>query len=193
MQTEQAFKEIRGVRVPLAFELPAGMVLPEAPPLGRPVERAELVERAEWYADQRVPYLEQGRTLEGMDCVGLLVVVGKDLGLTTFDFLEYARPDTPLFQILLEAHLLKIPVEEAGPGDIFGLKYVRAPHHCGLVTARQWVTVAREGFWRYTMVHATRDAAVVDGKPVGVVRMPLDSGWMRKVHSAYRVPSLIVE
>ncbi|MCC7546200.1 MAG: C40 family peptidase [Burkholderiales bacterium] len=54
-----------------------------------------IVEAARAYRD--VPYLHQGRSRAGLDCVGLLIKVGHDVGLipASWDYTHYERAQWP--------------------------------------------------------------------------------------------------
>lgn len=51
-----------------------------------------------------VPYLHQGRSRDGMDCVGLLVVIANEIG---FEYVDYARYRRAARWTLLYVHLAR--------------------------------------------------------------------------------------
>ena len=50
---------------------------------------SDIVDQARGYLG--TPFLHQGRTRHGLDCVGLVIRVAHDLGLSDYDIDHYAR------------------------------------------------------------------------------------------------------
>lgn len=106
-------------------------------------------------------FLHQGRDPEtGVDCVGLLVVMGRMIGYPWLQDAEgYRRtPSADTIRRTLEANCDEIPLGEARPGDIFlmrmgGIK----PRHCSLLWSEG------EGV-RAEIIHASRDGVRVQPK-----------------------------
>lgn len=65
------------------------------------------------------PWRHQGRSGEGVDCLGLVLLVAHELELTDFDTRDYARQatDESMLQQCRE-HLVEIPRAMARPGDV---------------------------------------------------------------------------
>lgn len=76
-----------------------------------------------------VKWRHQGRTREGVDCVGLVVMVARALGLSDVDRTDYARQaaDETLREIMRE-HLLEIPAASAAPGDVVLMRFGAQRH-----------------------------------------------------------------
>ena len=97
----------------------------------------DIVEKAREYLG--TPFHHQGRLkFKGIDCIGLLVGVAKELGIFHHDNTEYSRdPDGKTLIEELEKVLDPIPVENVGPGDILVFWFqrrTRHPQHVGIVT-----------------------------------------------------------
>lgn len=66
-----------------------------------------------------VPWRHQGRTRAGIDCIGLLVLVAADLGLSAYDSPGYGREPAGVFLAHLgAAGCQRLPAAAAGDGDI---------------------------------------------------------------------------
>lgn len=102
------------------------------------------------------PFRLHGRGPGGVDCVGLVVVVARELGLDFDDFLGYGRhaADHALLRHL-ECVAEREPLDASGPGSLVVLAERRFPGHCGFragddrvvhaSTARRAVAVDRLG------------------------------------------------
>ena len=72
-----------------------------------------------------LPFVHQGRSGEtGVDCVGLLVVMGEKIKYPQiFDVAEYRRiPSSTVIKETLMKNMDEIPLEDAKPGDVFLMK-----------------------------------------------------------------------
>jgi hypothetical protein len=84
------------------------------------------------------PWRHQDR-LQGVavDCGGLILGVGRELGLLDFDTRAYGRiPDGQQLRALCEQHLISKPAIEAAPGDVLLMRFTRHPQHLAIVGAR---------------------------------------------------------
>ena len=84
-----------------------------------------------------VNYASQGRTREiGLDCGGLLLVVGRALGLTELEELGYSNsPDGERFEQLLDENCDRVePKEDLRIGDIIAVDYGKGIQHTAFVT-----------------------------------------------------------
>jgi cell wall-associated NlpC family hydrolase len=79
------------------------------------------------------PWIHQGRLQGvGVDCGGLIIGVGKELGLLDFDTQAYGRiPDGQRLRALCEEHLLAKPVSEIVPGDVLLMRFTRIARRSG--------------------------------------------------------------
>lgn len=97
--------------------------------------RSEIISQARVYLG--TPHVHQGRVggpNGAMDCAGLLIVVGKDLGVVPpdFDFVHYNEiNDGSELISILEVFCTEIDNNDAQPGDIFVASVMGNPQHCG--------------------------------------------------------------
>lgn len=121
-----------------------------------------------------VPYLHQGRTANGLDCIGLAVVVAHALEVSDYDIDGYSRvPSGHMMKRLLSEQMRPIPVEDARMGDFLHLAFSGQPQHIAIITKTNPVYI----------IHADS----VFGK---VVEHRLDDKWRARVRGAYRLPGL---
>ncbi len=112
----------------------------------------------------------QGRSRAGVDCIGLLVLIAQDLGLSVFDQTDYShQPDGQRLQAALEAHLT--PVAVPAPGDVLLIRFQQLPQHVALLV---------DGG---DIIHAYAQAR-------RVVRHRLDDLWRSRMVRAYRFPGV---
>jgi cell wall-associated NlpC family hydrolase len=79
--------------------------------------KQQIVATALTYLD--TPFVHQGRSKSGIDCIGLAVCVAHDLGLTEFDETNYERdPDSGRLVELLNEHMDRKPLLLAEPSDL---------------------------------------------------------------------------
>lgn len=129
--------------------------------------REDIVSEARKYLGVR--FQHQGRTQHGIDCVGLVVVVGKTLGLLNADRVGYSRRpfNDELPKFMLEEF---VSVDEALPGDILTFDFGPGVSHAGIVTPSG-------------LIHAYASKRKV-------VEHRLDDDWRRKVWRAFRYPGV---
>lgn len=79
------------------------------------------------------PYLHHGRKPGvGLDCIGVVILVGHRLKLFNYDYLNYSRDaDGTLVQIL-DRHCE--PLSELTEGAIAVFKLSQVPHHVGIIS-----------------------------------------------------------
>lgn len=101
------------------------------------ITRDQIVETAKSLVGVR--FRHQGRDRNGVDCVGLLVLIGRELGYEDIkDLADYRRTPTPsVMRAFLEANLDEIPLDDLKPGDVIwmrmgGLK----PRHAGVFVGK---------------------------------------------------------
>ncbi|MBD2694438.1 NlpC/P60 family protein [Anabaena catenula] len=130
--------------------------------------KLEIVTTArEWLG---TPYHHQARAKGvGVDCIGLVLGVLKELGVYTFDFTDYDRtPDSTVLQSLLEEHCTQTDNPE--PGDIHLFRIKRNPQHVGLCSD-------------IGLIHAYQGV----GK---VVEHTLDEFWQRRIIKSFILPGI---
>lgn len=121
-----------------------------------------------------------GQHLGGVDCLGLLVGVARELDLhnrqgirlSLCDETDYPHmPDCARLHERLLASMIAIPKDETAPGDIVLLRIHQYPQHLAIVS--DWA----EGTG---IIHAYAPARAV-------VEHPLDTGWKQAIAAAFRI------
>ena len=138
--------------------------------------RKDIVDCARSYIG--TPYQHQAR-LKGVavDCIGLLMCVGRDLGYLPpgFDYNDYSRvPDGVLLKERLDKHLIPIEKEEMQPGDVVCVAFGKHPQHVGIL-----------GDYPYGAKLSIIHAAMPPGK---VIETRLLFGPVLQYRAAYRFP-----
>ena len=91
------------------------------------VTRADVVRVARSYVGVR--WRHQGRTRAGIDCIGLVIAVAHDLGLTDYDFTGYGRvPDGKALRATM-CEQMDLLSTEPQLGDVLLLRFDRNPLH----------------------------------------------------------------
>ncbi len=102
--------------------------------------RQQIVNQARSYLD--TPFLHLGRTKKGLDCVGLIVRVAKDLNLSEYDLKKYSRlPDLPLFMKSWRScsDLTRKSLKKRLPGDIIIVALPYYPCHVGFLSEKNTI------------------------------------------------------
>lgn len=110
-----------------------------------------------------VPYLHQGRSRRGVDCIGLLIKAAHGLGISEYDVTGYGRtPDAGFLQA--ECDRLMARIDEPAPGDVLLMRFTREPQHVAIVSdvgiihawygARKVVETSFSPSWRHRVVQA---------------------------------------
>lgn len=131
-----------------------------------------------------VRFAHQGRTADGLDCLGLLLLTAATLGLRfgdaaadALDVPSYGTwPNVMLLKQKLDTHLLPIDTHILGPADIVLLKIQGRPQHLALLS--DYPMPAELG-----MIHAYAGARAV-------VEHRYDAYWREQTFAAYRLPQL---
>lgn len=82
-----------------------------------------------------VPFLHQGRSRQGVDCIGLIIVVAKDLGLVPaeFDSRNYGRaPGDGRLLVEIAERCAEVTVAE--PATLVVIRWNRDPFHVAICT-----------------------------------------------------------
>lgn len=111
--------------------------------------RSRIVEAARGWVGLR--FRHQGRTKLGVDCVGLTIMVGKELGIVPpgFDYTEYPRrpPRSREFIEIFERHIIdtfgftKKSNRDVSTGDIVTMRGEVYPCHCGIIADKGVMTL----------------------------------------------------
>jgi cell wall-associated NlpC family hydrolase len=141
----------------------------------RQATRRDVIVLARSYLGTR--WRHQGRTRAfGVDCVGLLIVVSKQLGISTFDTTNYtAIPDGVMLKQRCDELLTPIIDRFPLPGDVL-LMWIdgKTPQHLGIVGGEPGAL---------TLIHAY----AVERK---VVEHPLTEEWLERVCAVYAFPGV---
>lgn len=82
-----------------------------------------------------VRFKKGGRDRQGVDCVGLLVNVGRACGVDLQDTTEYSfDPHPEKFQELVYGQTLSVPFKDIEPGCIVLLRQSVFPMHTGIIS-----------------------------------------------------------
>lgn len=131
--------------------------------------RRQIIRTARSYVG--VPFRHQGRTRDGLDCIGLIIRVAHDLGLSTADFRSYSRePNARVFFDNLARHLTRKPGEPE-PGDVLVFALPKYPCHIAIYTDLD------------TVIHAL-------SKRGSVVEHALSDDWKQRIRSAWEMPGV---
>lgn len=104
------------------------------------VTRADVVAEARSWVG--VPFRHMGRDRRGVDCIGLVVVVGRALGLPVVDWQgqgNYTRRGQGfdmVRHIIDTGTGLLVPLRDAGDGDVMVFAEAGIPCHAGIRTTR---------------------------------------------------------
>jgi cell wall-associated NlpC family hydrolase len=122
-----------------------------------------------------VPFAHQGRTRHGLDCLGLLVMVARDLGLgqaAAQDVCDYAHyPDEARLRGGLERVLQ--PQDAMAAGCVLLMRVDAHARHLG-------ICAEYSGGQGWSLIHAWAPARKV-------VEHRLDAGWQQSVAGIYRL------
>ena len=84
-----------------------------------------------------VRWQHQGRTEHGIDCAGLVILVGKDLGLLDYDFSTYDRlPQQTAFLYHFEDNMDPVELGAECDGDVLVFRQEQYPCHCGILSTK---------------------------------------------------------
>jgi cell wall-associated NlpC family hydrolase len=114
-----------------------------------------------------VPFVHQGRSHHGVDCVGLVVLAANSCGIdTSADITNYSRAPHGVLIPLLEAALVTVEGEPR-LGDLLVFRFKHEPMHIGIWTGS-------------TLIHTFATIG-------RVVEHGLDERWKALVVGAYRL------
>ncbi len=97
------------------------------------ITRDQIVETARSYLG--VKFARSGRDRNrGIDCVGLLTLVGRDLGLDIEDIINYNfEPKPDVFLEIIRRQTNPAPMNVYKPGNVVLLRQSVFPMHCGII------------------------------------------------------------
>lgn len=89
-----------------------------------------------------VPFVHGGRSVRGLDCVGLFASIAHDLGYPFEDNPGYSPTHSTLLLEAMRKFTDELPLDARRPGD-FGLYWMdpvtRTPWHCAVFTEQMWL------------------------------------------------------
>ena len=142
------------------------------------IERAAVVAEARRWLGTR--YRHQGRVRGvGVDCLGLLICVARELGVVAadFDINGYSRqPDGDTFQRGCEHYMQAITRAEALPGDVVSIAFGGHPMHAAILG-----DYAHGGL---SLIHALANARKC-------VEHRFDDVWQSRVAGWYRMNGVV--
>ncbi len=119
------------------------------------------------------PWRHQGRSIHGIDCVGLLYAINAALKLSYYDIKGYGRdPEYDFVSHLIISGFTRIPLQDAVSGDMLLFRSSVRPTHVAILTDN------RQGPY---LLHASAKARKV-------VEEPYDHEWKALVISAWTFP-----
>ncbi len=99
------------------------------------VNRKDVISKARTWLE--VPWVHQGRTRHGVDCAGLIILVGHSLGLVDYDTTNYQRRTHGQdFLQHFRMNMSEKPLKEARPGDIILFRDSAYPCHSAVLGER---------------------------------------------------------
>ena len=118
-----------------------------------------------------VPFRHEGRSPSGVDCYGLLIVLGQRFGIDVPIEIGYGRrPSGRHMRMRLEEYSTPVHRDDISPGDILHIKYDQEPQHLAIVSNREPLRI----------IHA--DSII--GR---VVEQGVDASMRNKIRGVYRV------
>lgn len=136
--------------------------------------RSEVIDLARSYLGTR--WLHQGRSRGGIDCAGLVIVVGNELGLIDYDTTDYQRRTTgPEFMYHFKMNLETKRLADAQPGDVMLFRDKQFPCHSVILGEKKG---------RLTLIHAIVTRRMV-------VEEPLEQGdWISRRTNCFSYPGV---
>lgn len=130
-----------------------------------------------------IPFLHQGRDENGVDCMGLLVLIGKKIGYPNIvDKTDYRRmPKEELVRSVISQNCDEIPIEEAGVGDFYLIRLIGKRLCHAAVKISDELNI--EKGIQPMLIHA-------GGVGRGKVKIEPISVYEKKIGAAYRVRGL---
>ena len=144
------------------------------PAFSQPLTRDTLIATARSFVG--TPFRHQGRSAQGVDCVGLLICIARTLDLPQDDVTGYTRRAEGMgFLEHFRGQLVEIALSAAGPADVLVFVETVYPCHTGLLSERH-------GTPHLIHAHAPR-RKVIEEPYLGV--------WPARARFAFRFPQLI--
>ncbi len=121
-----------------------------------------------------VRWQHQGRTLNGLDCAGLVIYVMHELGLSDFDTTDYGRlPHGGRMRALLDEHCTRVAQMQLGIVAL--MRFDAEPQHLAII--------GDYAFGCWSLIHALAPAR-------RVVESRLDAYWQARIVALYALPGV---
>ena len=129
---------------------------------------ADIIRAARSYL--RAPYRHKGRGAGGVDCVGLLLCVARDLGIlpASLEAPPYGREPSEALVQMLDRWCARIDAPR--PGCVVTMRWFRIPRHVGIYTGP-------------TLIHAHEMLG-------GVVEHGINDAWRRRFTGYWWAPGV---
>lgn len=124
-----------------------------------------------------VRWVHQGRSVRGLDCIGLVMRVARDLALSDFETRDYGRiPDGRRLREGMREHCIELPAgTEPAHGMVALMSFEADPQHLAIV--------ADYVHGGCSLVHALAlERRVVEHR--------LDQVWANRIVALYRLPGV---
>lgn len=112
-----------------------------------------------------VPFRHQGRSVLGLDCIGLVVCAARDIGLTLRDRTDYPRD--PNGELPAELAAQTEPADSVRPGDLALMAFAGQPTHVAILAGD-------------TLIHGYASVG-------RVVEHRIDARWRSRIVSVHRL------
>lgn len=162
------------------------------PQVAEPTTTESIATREAFLAECRtflgVKWQHQGRSEQGIDCVGLLVAPAIRLQILQADqdVTNYPRqPDGEQLSALLHQHCRRLADWKAAAcADILAIKFADQPQHVAIITAPFHPS------WGFHVIHAFGNSEMGGS----VVEHRLDDNWLKshraRIHAAFSIKGL---
>lgn len=124
-----------------------------------------------------VPFLAQGRTLNGLDCAGIIVHAYRQIGIAIPERNDYSlrgeNYTNDLLRLIAQSHDKIKSIDEAQDGDVllFSTKYAGQAKHIGVLTSKS----------KMLFMHTTEQMKEAKEEALD------DLKWLRHLHSIWRL------
>lgn len=117
-------------------------------------------------------FRHEGRTLDGIDCVGIILWAWHRAGLPDYSPGGYGRSPNPRrMTAQLDEKMQRISIAEATVADVWHLAWKDQPQHLAILTP-------------LGIIHSYEAAG-------RVIEHPIDQQWRARVRHAYRFPGVV--
>lgn len=122
------------------------------------------------------PFVHQGRAPGlGLDCAGVAVAAGRELGAEIDDFLGYGRvPSAGVFYEKLGQHCDRVQIREMRRGDFLIFEFDANPQHLAILTEDSPTYI----------LHASQPHRKV-------VEHRMDEAWKKKIRAVFRMRGVV--